>query len=157
AQQLSDDIQRYLDGLPVQARPDTLFYRASKYAKRHRIPLIAAAMVVASLLAGMFATARQALIARAAQERAERRFNDVRKIARDLIFDVHDSIQYLPGATAARKVIVQDALSYLDTLSRESSGDPSLQHELAIAYQKVGDVQGLDVRSNLGDSAGALK
>src|SRR5262249_9161060 len=116
-----------------------------------------AAMVVASLLAGMFATARQALIARAAQERAERRFNDVRKIARDLIFDVHDSIQYLPGATAARKVIVQDALSYLDTLSRESSGDPSLQHELAIAYQKVGDVQGLDVRSNLGDSAGALK
>lgn len=156
AEQLRDDLGRYLDGLPVQARPDTLFYRAGKYVRRHRIPVIAASLVLLSLLGGMVATARQARIARAAQARAEQRFNDVRKIAHDLIFDVHDSIQYLPGATPARKLIVQDALSYLDDLAKESSEDRSLQQELAIAYQKVGDVQGLDVRSNLGDTAGAL-
>jgi serine/threonine protein kinase len=157
AEQLGDDLGRYLDGLPVHARPDTLFYRVGKYVRRHRIPVVAAALVLLSLLGGMAATLRQARIARAAQARAEQRFNDVRKIAHDLIFDVHDSIQYLPGATPARKLIVQYAMSYLDKLAQESSGDPSLQQELAIAYQKVGDVQGLDVRSNLGDTAGALK
>jgi non-specific serine/threonine protein kinase/serine/threonine-protein kinase len=156
AEQLGDDLGRYLDGLPVLARPDTLFYRAGKYVKRHRIPVIAAVLVLLSLVGGLAATARQARIARAAQARAERRFNDVRKIAHDLIFEIHDSIQNLPGATPARKLIVQDAMSYLDRLAKESSEDLSLQHELAIAYQKVGDVQGLDVRSNLGDTAGAL-
>src|SRR5581483_8213716 len=93
----------------------------------------------------------------AQRARAERRFNDVRKLARDLMLDVHDSIQYLPGATPARKLIIQDALEYVDSLAKESSGDPSLQRELAIAYEKVGDVQGWDVRSNLGDTAGALQ
>ena len=156
AEQVGDDIGRYLDGLPILARPDTLFYRMGKYARRNRVPVIAAAMVLVSLLGGIVATMRQARIARAAQARAERRFNDVRKIAHDLIFEVHDSIQYLPGATSARKLIVQDALTYLDNLSKEAAGDRDLMHEMAIAYQKVGDVQGLDTRSNLGDSAGAL-
>jgi signal transduction histidine kinase len=78
-------------------------------------------------------TARQAHIANAERARAERRFNDVRKLARDLIFEVHDSIEHLTGATAARKLIVEDALSYLNNLSRESAGDISLQEELATA------------------------
>ena len=34
---------------------------------------------------------------------------------------------------------------------------PSLQRELAAAYEKVGDVQGLPVFANLGDTAGALR
>ena len=35
--------------------------------------------------------------------RAEKRFNDVRQLSDSLIFDVHDAIQNLPGATPARK------------------------------------------------------
>jgi len=52
--------------------------------------------------------------------------------------------------------MVKDALEYLDNLSAPSSGDPSLQRELATAYEKVGDVQGSPYRSNLGNYKGAL-
>src|SRR5271169_2349532 len=61
-------------------------------------------------------TLRQARIARPERARAERRFNDVRKLANSLMFEVHDSIQDLPGATAARKLLMSRSLEYLDSL-----------------------------------------
>jgi len=85
-----------------------------------------------------------------------RRFNDVRTLANSLIFEIDDSIRDLPGATSARKLLVSRALQYLDRLSGEASGDPSLQRELATAYERVGDVLGHPYAANLGDTPGAL-
>ena len=113
-----------------------------KFVKRHTAAVTAAALVFVALVAGILFSIREARVAEAQRARAERRFNDVRKLARDLMLNVHDSIQYLPGSTPARKLVVQDALEYLDSLAKESADDPSLQRELATAYEKVGDVQG---------------
>jgi len=98
---------------------------------------------------------REAHIARTQRTRAEKRFNDVRKLANALMFDIHDSVANLPGSTPARKLIVQNSLEYLDSLAQDS-GDTSLQRELATAYEKVGEVQGDIVTANLGDTAGTL-
>jgi tetratricopeptide (TPR) repeat protein len=48
------------------------------------------------------------------------------------------------------------ALQYLDSLSKESSGDSSLQRELATAYQRIAVLQGNSSDSNLGDTDAAL-
>ena len=157
ANALAEDIRRHLSGLPVEARADTFGYRAGKFVQRHRVGVAAAALVGLSLAAGLFLTLREARRARAAEARAERRFNDVRSLARSLIFEVHDSIADLSGATPARKLIVQRALTYLDSLARESAGDPGLARDLAAGYQKIGDVQGNPNAANLGDTQGALK
>jgi tetratricopeptide (TPR) repeat protein len=63
----------------------------------------------------------------------------------------------LPGATAARQLVVGRALEYLDKLTHEATGDRELQLELAEAYLKIGDIQGKPYTSNLGDSAGAIR
>ena len=118
--------------------------------------MAATAIVLVTLLTGLFITIREERIAEAQRARAERRFNDVRKLANSLLFDIHDQIRDLPGSTAARKVLVERAREYLDSLAQESSGDPGLQRELAAAYQKVGDVQGNSRLANLGDTAGAV-
>jgi tetratricopeptide (TPR) repeat protein len=81
----------------------------------------------------------------------------VRKLAHSVIFELHDSIQDLPGAPAARKLLVERALEYLDSLAGESKGDASLQGELADAYQCIGDVQGGPFGPNVGDTALALQ
>jgi serine/threonine protein kinase/TolB-like protein len=44
---LSEDIRRYLDNLPVVARPDTLTYRAAKFVRRNRTSVITAGLSVA--------------------------------------------------------------------------------------------------------------
>jgi eukaryotic-like serine/threonine-protein kinase len=155
-EQFSEDIRRHLDGLPVIARTDTFGYRSAKFVKRHTAGVTAAALVLLSLTVGLAFALREAKIAREQRSRAEQRFNDVRALANSLIFDVHDSIADVPGATSARKLIVDKAIHYLDSLSRESQGDLSLQRELAAGYKRIGDVQGDVYTANLGDSAGSL-
>lgn len=157
ADQLSDDIRRHLEGLPVLARKSTLAYRARKYVLRHKVGVTAAALIFLSLLTGIVLTLREARIARANQLRAERRFNDVRKLANSLMFEIHDSIRQLPGATAPRKLVIQRAQEYLDSLAQESGSDPALLRELSSAYVRLASVQGNPQDANVGDTVKALQ
>ena len=161
AEQFGEDIRRYLNNLPVIARKDTATYRASKFVVRHKAGVAATAIVLLVFLMAFVVTVReariarqQAVLAREQHARAERRFNDVRKMANSLIFEIHDSIQNLPGATRARELLTKRALEYLDSLSQESA-DPVLQRELATAYERIGDVQGNNTQANLTDLSGA--
>ncbi len=156
-ERLSDDLRRHLVGLPVAARKDTMPYRAAKFARRHRAALAAAVLVSLSVAGGLVATVREARIARGERARAERRFNDVRKLANTFLFEFHDAIFALAGSTPARKLVVTRGLEYLDSLAAEQGNDPALQRELATAYHRIGDIQGRPGYANLGDTAGALR
>lgn len=155
AEQFADDLRRHLEGLPIIAHRDSRRYRAGKFVRRHKAGVIAATAVVLSLIAGVFATAWQARVARYERAEALRHFNDVRGLATSLLFEFNGAIQNLPGSTPARQLVVQRGLEYLSKLAKESHGDPSLQHELANAYLKLGDIQGNPYASNVGDVAGA--
>jgi serine/threonine protein kinase len=156
AEQFSEDIRRHLEGLPVIARPDTFSYRTGKFIQRHKAGLAAAVLILLTLIGGIVGTTWQAFVAKSERSRAEKRFNDVRKLANSFLFEFHDSIQNLAGATPARALVVKRALEYLDGLSQEAGNDLSLQRELATAYEKVGDVQGDPYSGSLGDTASAL-
>jgi tetratricopeptide (TPR) repeat protein len=156
ASALSEDIERHLEGLPVLARHGTVSYRAVKFLRRHRLGIAAAGLLLVALAGGVWATLREARRARAAETRAERRFNDVRKLANSFLFELHDAIRDLPGSTPARALVVKRALEYLDSLAGESAGDRALRRELAEAYRRVGDVQGNPYMANLGDLQGAI-
>jgi non-specific serine/threonine protein kinase/serine/threonine-protein kinase len=155
-EQFSEDVRRYLVELPVSARPDTFSYRTTKFIKRNRVGVIAASLVFLALIAGIVGTTYQARAARRERERAEKRFEQVRKLANNVVFKYHDAIADLPGATATREMLVKDALEYLDNLSQDAQDNPVLAQELALTYLKIGNVQGETYRANLGDSAGAL-
>ena len=156
-EQFAEDIRRHLENRPVLARKDTSGYRAAKFVRRNKAALAAAAVLLLVLVGGIIATSWQAQKARAAQARAERRFNDVRALANSVLFDYHDAIRDLPGATKVRERLVKDALKYLDGLAGEAQGDPALQRELAAAYERVGDVRGGVISGNLGESSGAIE
>jgi len=155
-EQFSEDIRRHLVGLPVIARRDSMRYRAGKFALRHKLGVTATALIALAIAGGVATTIREARIAAANERRAEDRFNDVRKLANSLMFEIHDAIRDLPGSTPARRLLVTRALEYLDNLSTQSKGDVSLQKELAAAYARVGDVLGYPYAANLGDHNGAL-
>jgi serine/threonine-protein kinase len=61
---LSEDIRRYLDGLPVVARRSTLMSRSAKFVRRHKAVVTAVSAAVLSLLAGVIATTWTAQVAR---------------------------------------------------------------------------------------------
>jgi tetratricopeptide (TPR) repeat protein len=148
-EQFSEDIRRHLEGLPVVAHRDTFTYRASKFVTRHKAAVLAAALIMATLIAGIVMTSR-------AQRRAERRFAEVRQLANALLIDVAPKIERLQGSTEARQSVVTQSLKYLDSLAIESAGDLLLQAELATAYEKVGELQGDSRKPSLNDYRGAI-
>lgn len=153
---LAADVGRYLERKPVAARGDALTYRAAKFAERHWAAVLVAGIFVATLLSSMVLIVRQSRIAEEQRSRAERRFADVRRLAGSFLFEVHDAIQYLPGATRARQLVTTRAVEYLDGLANEAADDPTLQAELAQAYRRVGEVLGNSREANLGNGEGAL-
>ena len=140
---LREDLERALRGEAVAAYQGAWTYRAGKWIRRYKWAVAAAALVATTLAGGIIATARQAAI-------AQRRYEDVRRLARTVIFDVYDQVELLPAATKARETIANTALQYLEGLSGEAKNDPDLAMELAEAYLKVGDVLGNPRSSNLG-------
>ncbi len=155
AENLSEDIKRHLRGLPVTARPNTFSYRAEKFINRNKASVFAGFLIILAIFGGIGATLWQAKVAQAERAKAERRFNDVRQLANSFLFNLSPKIEKLPGSTEAREELVSLALKYLDSLSQEAGDDLELQRELAAAYEKVGDVQGNQMASNLGDTKGA--
>ncbi|HKS40040.1 MAG TPA: protein kinase [Blastocatellia bacterium] len=70
-EQLSEDIRRHLEGQVVFARKATFAYRAGKFIRRYKTGATVALILLLILLGGIFATLRQASIAR--QEARDKR------------------------------------------------------------------------------------
>ena len=164
AGELARDIRHYLAGEPIQAKRDGAWYTMMKTLRRYRVTGSVAALLAIILATGILATKWQADSAQAERTRAqiqaaraEQRFNEVRRLAHQFMFDFYDRIEHLENSRAARELLVASALEYLDRVSRETVDDEELQLEVAAAYQRIGDIQGNPTMENLGQTAGALE
>lgn len=169
--QFADDIHRYLESRPIVARKDSLWYRTTKFARRQRFALGAAAAVLISLLGGMviaFSQAHEAKTARKAAElnrdiaisergRAEERLAQIVNMSDRSLSEVYALMERLPGALPARRQLVSNTVTFLEDLARDAGGNEKLRFALAIAYSKLGDIEGDPDTSNMGDIAGALR
>jgi tetratricopeptide (TPR) repeat protein/tRNA A-37 threonylcarbamoyl transferase component Bud32 len=150
AHELSEDLRRHLEGLPVSARADTIRYRTGKFVRRHRTGVAAAVLVTASLVGGIVTTTRQARL-------AERRFDEARRLIRTLIFDLQPKMSAVPGTTALRKDLIESTLQYLEALARDAGDNPALLRELSASYVQLARVQGIPGESNVGDLQAARR
>jgi non-specific serine/threonine protein kinase/serine/threonine-protein kinase len=148
--ELRTDIQRYLDGFPVEAARGSVLYHLRKFVVRRRLLVVFGALL---LVLASFAIWR---IWRA-EQMAELRFNQLRQFAHAMVFDVHDSIKELPGSTAARKMLIERSLQYLKGLETTSGQNRDLKLELARTYTKIGTVQASSASSSLEDCAAGIQ
>lgn len=146
-EQFSADIWRFIDGLPVSARPATFGYRAGKFLRRHKISVIAAGLIFLSLIMGIAVAVwqadvarRQAQIATDAQRRAELETAKVkieedktRKVAAfiEKIFSYANPGFYDAGAKTAGEAKVIDVIDELsEKIENEFPDQPDIQAEL---------------------------
>ena len=154
-ERLQADLRRHLTGLPVSARKETWRYRCGKFFLRHPVGTPAAAAIALAAMAGVVLIVRAERDAQVQRHKAEQRLGQLVELANHTLFDVHDTIERLPGATAARVAIVRTTVDYLDKLSAESGSDRQVLSALASAYVRVARVQGSPAQPNLGDLKGA--
>lgn len=100
---LADDLQRYLKHEPVQARPESLLYRARKFLRRHWMGAAAATAVAASLIAGVAGIVWQSRIARLEAAKAT--------AVKDFLVGIFEHSSTIhPDGAAARKVSAEELL-----------------------------------------------
>ena len=78
---LAEDLQRFLDGRPLQAVPASRRYAWRKFAQRHRGGIVAASLVVLALVGGLALSVYGLLQARAQRALAEQRNAQLEKVA----------------------------------------------------------------------------
>jgi serine/threonine protein kinase len=132
-EQLREDIERHLTGRPVVARGAQWSYRAGKFIRRHHFAVGATALIMLSVGSGVISTMQQ----RAA---AESRYQSVRSLATAILFEVNESLKTVPGALPARKQAVLAAVKHLEALADRSGNDPSLNEDLASAYEQTAEI-----------------
>ena len=88
---------------------------------------------------------------------AQRRHADVRDFATSIIYDLHRELVPLRGALAAKRLLVETGLRFLDQLRSEGDPDPALRRALAGGYLRLAEIQADDGSDTLGDSRAALE
>ncbi len=148
---LAEDLVRHREGRPVRARPDARGYRLRKFIGRHRRGIAVAAMLLASLLAGLAATLWQAGDARRQAARAD--------AARGFVLSLFEGVtpDEARGRTvSARELLDRGALRLAASLHDEPRLHAELAAELAAAYRQLGDyARAADLAGQARDAADA--
>ncbi len=135
ARDLAEDVRRYLEGRPIEARPDSSVYRFGKFYRRHRGLVIAASMAALAVVGGSAAAAWQARMATAERDRAEieaARARQVTGLMTD-IFRLGDPTQTLGDTVGVRQVLREGVARVEETLG----DDPVLQATLLLELGKI--------------------
>ena len=156
AQELADDLRRFLEDKPIRARKPSLPNRVKKLARRHQGVTvtggIAAGLVV--LLVLLFLVYRNRLVAGQRDEAdklrrlAEERSKEARQ-AVDVMYTqfARKWLAQQPQMQSVQREFLEKALAFYEKLATESSTDPAVRFETAQAYFRVAEIQ-----HNLGES-----
>jgi eukaryotic-like serine/threonine-protein kinase len=127
-QALVDDLEQFLEGRPVRARPDTVTYRTRRFISRHRTGVAAAALVAVSLVVGLGTSLRQSRIAREEAAKAREVSGFVLRL-----FEVSD-----PDLATGEEQTVRDLLDRgVQRIETELAGQPGVQAEM---YALIGPI-----------------
>ncbi len=144
------DIRNFRDGDPVAAYSTGRRYRAGKFVGRNAGWFGLAALLFVGLVTAL-AISLAALDRAATSERlASSRFDDVREIARFMLFDLYDEVEPLIGSTPVREQIADRSLAYLEELQKQPDLPADLRLDIARSYLRLSAVVGNPIGSNLG-------
>ncbi|MDP3293803.1 MAG: serine/threonine-protein kinase [Nevskia sp.] len=146
AEALGDDLQRLLDQRPILARPDSLAYSASRFVRRNRLVVAAAAAVMLALSAGLSIAIWQAGIARTEARSAllqKQRAEQVKEFMLS-VFKEQDPYERTRQQQRTPLQLIVEAAKRVDT---DLSADPEIHAEVLVELAGI--------RVNLGDVAGA--
>ncbi|HYE96558.1 MAG TPA: serine/threonine-protein kinase [Rubricoccaceae bacterium] len=139
AEALADDVGRYLDGEPVEARPATAAYRARKFVGRHRVGVTAAAFAVFALVVGLTAALWQGRLAARERDRARSEAAKAEQVAAFL----QDLFAAADASEGGREVRVADVLGEAGARLAALEGQPDVEAAARTALGRVYQSLGL--------------
>lgn len=148
---LADDLERLREQRPLSVMPGTWSYRAGKFVRRHRLPVVLAGLALTALLGGLAAALygldqaeAQRRLAEAAAARAERQAERSERVA-----ELFEAV--LTGVDPERardldKTLMRSVLEHAGTLAEQSlKDDPQtlarIERTLYRAHYSLGEYE----------------
>jgi tetratricopeptide (TPR) repeat protein len=132
----AEDLQRWLDGVPVRVSGNGLAYRVGKFVRRNALPVALAGVCLALLAAGVAGVVWQSRQTALAAERA----TTVKNFLADLLTSANPFVR--PGATPTVRDLLDQAGRRVET---EFDDRPELAAELlgviGTSYRGLGEMQ----------------
>jgi len=139
ARDLARDIEHYLDGLPLDAGPESVVYRARKFAHRHRAGVALAAVIVLGLASGLVGVGlgwKHAALARAKAEEAQARTEAAHNFTLQVLGGAD------PSVVGRRGMTVEEALDTAlaaapSALADQPEAQAQMLYEIGCVYFQI--------------------
>lgn len=141
AQELADELGRFIRGEPIRARPISQAARFWRLCKRY--PVTAAAIAAAILMLVTAAAGFGVGYVKEAQARAiaDQSLRDQMSVVNDLFTRVsEDTLLNQSGMQPLRRDLLQKAKDYYEKFLKQRGNDPRVQDELGVAYFRMGAI-----------------
>jgi serine/threonine protein kinase len=151
AQELADDLRRYLEDRPILARRPTLVEKSSKWLRRHRKAAMAAVVVLMFAVAGL--ACATVLIAREQGRTAValKEEEKQRKLAEDNLQRARRALDYFtqvctedmadkPEMQVVRRKLLEAARDYYQEFIDQHQDDPNTRQELAKSHMHIAQI-----------------
>ncbi|NNM31631.1 MAG: serine/threonine protein kinase, partial [Gemmatimonadetes bacterium] len=132
---LAMELKRYLDNVPIVARPPSVAYRAGKFIKRNRVPVAAAAIAFVGAVGGAVAASVGFVRARAAEAVAQEEAATAEQVSDFLVglFEISDPDRAQGDTITALTLLDQGA----QKLRTELRDQPAVQARLLATIGRV--------------------
>ena len=132
---LDEDVQRYLDGRPILARPPSTAYQLWKLVQRHKAAFAGAAALLLLLVGSTIVTTVQTRRIAAERDRANREAHTAARVSDFLtdLFKVSDPGEARGNAITARELLDRG----VEKVSRDLLDEPEVQARLLVTIGRV--------------------
>ncbi len=136
---LAADISRLMDGNPVEATGDSLFYRLGKLTRKYRYRFAALLVAAASIVALVIGLSWAAIVANQARDDAQRRLVQSQDLVGFMLGDLWQQLEPKVRLDILDSV-GEKAMAYFASLVPADQSDESLA-KTALALRQIGDVR----------------
>jgi tetratricopeptide (TPR) repeat protein len=148
AQELADDLRRFLEDKPIKAKRPSLGQRAVKWARRHKTVVRAAGVVVVltmvALAVSTFLIWRQSVRTQEAKIEADENLNTAFQLLNDFYLDIAE--RRLPQQQALApedRQLLEKALKAYEQFARRRGSERHVRKQTALAYLRLGSIHEL--------------
>ncbi|PCJ50157.1 MAG: hypothetical protein COA74_02710 [Gammaproteobacteria bacterium] len=138
--ELAEDIERYLNHYPIQARVDGFFYLAKKYIQRHRLRVLFTMAAVTSLVVFSIVVTVQNQAIKIQKEHAIQEAKTSEQISNFMV-DIFNSSD--PNENAGKNITAIELLENAKIKIEQFSNDPllkaNLMESIATVYLRLGE------------------
>jgi eukaryotic-like serine/threonine-protein kinase len=136
AEQLAEDLRRYLGGHPVLAQPDSFRYRAGKFIRRNRTAVSFVLVAAILIVTGIIVVERQASVARTERDRAEAARQQAEQIG-NYVIGLFEAADPASMDTIAARALLRQGVERAEALTGQPLAQASMFDALGMVFVQL--------------------